>query len=47
MEGERPGLSPAERLAMATTSSKLLPKIATRAQALGDKEAAQEAQDKA
>jgi hypothetical protein len=47
MEGERPGLSPAERLAMAARSTRLPEKIAARAQALGDKEAAQEAQDKA
>ncbi len=47
MEGERPGLSPAERLAMAARSTRLPEKIGARAQALGDKEAAQEAQDKA
>ncbi len=47
MEGERPGLSPAERLAMAARSTKLPQTIGARAQALGDKEAVQEAQDKA
>jgi hypothetical protein len=47
MKDERPGLSPAERLAMAATDSKVLQKIGARAQALGDKEAAQEAQDRA
>jgi len=47
MEGERPGLSPAERLAMAARSTRLPEKIGARAQALGDKEAAQKQQDKA
>jgi uncharacterized coiled-coil protein SlyX len=47
MEGERAGLSPAERLALAAQKTKLPQTIGARAQALGDKEAAQEAQDKA
>jgi hypothetical protein len=47
LPGERPGMSPAERLALATTSQRLPEKIGQKAQALGDKEAAQKQQDKA
>jgi hypothetical protein len=47
MEGERPGLSAAERLAMAATKTQLPAKIGARAQALGDKETAQKAADRA
>jgi len=47
LPGERPGMSPAERLALATTSQRLPEKIGQKAQALGDKEATQKQQDKA
>jgi hypothetical protein len=47
MEGERPGLSAAERLALAAQKTQLPAKIGARAQALGDKEAAQKAADRA
>jgi len=42
MQGERPGLSPAERLAMATQQSQLFDKIGARAQAQQDRVAAAE-----
>ena len=47
MEGERPGLSAAERLALAAQKTQLPAKIGARAQALTDKEAAQKAADRA
>jgi len=47
MEGERPGLSAAERLALAAQKTQLPTKIGARAQALTDKEAAQKAADRA
>ena len=47
MEGEPAGLSAAERLAFVLNKTKLPQTIGARAQALGDKEAAQKAQDKA
>jgi hypothetical protein len=43
MQGERPGLSPAERLAMATQQSQLFDKIGARAQAQQDRVAAADA----
>jgi hypothetical protein len=47
MPGERPGMSPAERLAMATTQTKLLPTIGARAQQqLDTKKAATAAEQK-
>ena len=47
MPGEKAGLSPAERLALAASTSKLPQTIGARAKALGDTEAAQKAQDRA
>jgi hypothetical protein len=47
MPGERPGMSPAERLALATSTTKLPEKIGASAQALMDAEKAQKQQDKA
>ena len=47
MEGERPGLSAAERLALAAQKTQLPAKIGARAQALTDKETAQKAADRA
>ena len=47
MPGERPGMSPAERLALATSTTKLPEKIGASAQALMDAEKEQKQQDKA
>ena len=47
MPGERPGMSPAERLALATSTTKLPEKIGASAQALMDAEKVQKQQDKA
>jgi hypothetical protein len=47
MEGERPGLSAAERLALAAQKTQLPAKIGARAQTLTDKEAAQKTADRA